>query len=101
MDISFKAIAIARKILKEAGMLERLLSRFMQEPKEQHMKAIKKVLRFVKGTKIYGITYRHYGAPREHAAFMPIVIAVVSPFPPSDKIGLICVQRESREVVDI
>ncbi|GJZ12613.1 hypothetical protein Tco_0547843 [Tanacetum coccineum] len=27
-----------------------LLSRFMQEPKEQHMKAIKQVLRYVKGT---------------------------------------------------
>ncbi|GJU20487.1 hypothetical protein Tco_1153829 [Tanacetum coccineum] len=36
-----------------------LLSRFMQEPKEQHMKAIKKVLRYVKGTKDYEITYKH------------------------------------------
>nr|GEY25157.1 ribonuclease H-like domain, reverse transcriptase, RNA-dependent DNA polymerase [Tanacetum cinerariifolium] len=38
-----------------------LLSRFMQEPKEQHMKAIKQVLRYVKGTKDYGITYKHKG----------------------------------------
>ncbi|GKA57568.1 ribonuclease H-like domain, reverse transcriptase, RNA-dependent DNA polymerase [Tanacetum coccineum] len=38
-----------------------LLSRFMQEPKEQHMKAIKQVLRYVKGTKDYGITYKHNG----------------------------------------
>ncbi|GKB21199.1 ribonuclease H-like domain, reverse transcriptase, RNA-dependent DNA polymerase, partial [Tanacetum coccineum] len=36
-----------------------LLSRHMQEPKEQHMKAIKQVLRYVKGTKDYGITYKH------------------------------------------
>nr|GFB56682.1 ribonuclease H-like domain, reverse transcriptase, RNA-dependent DNA polymerase [Tanacetum cinerariifolium] len=36
-----------------------LLCRFMQEPKEQHMKAIKQVLRYVKGTKDYGITYKH------------------------------------------
>ncbi|GJX50790.1 putative reverse transcriptase domain-containing protein [Tanacetum coccineum] len=112
-DISIKQSAYARKILKEAGMLESnetiipmdpgtrlmktaegtmvnsteyrsligclryllhqrpdlsysvgLLSRFMQEPKEQHMKAIKKVLRYVKGTKDYGITYKHNGAPR-------------------------------------
>nr|GEY64549.1 ribonuclease H-like domain, reverse transcriptase, RNA-dependent DNA polymerase [Tanacetum cinerariifolium] len=39
----------------------RLLSRFMQEPQEQHMKAIKQVLRYNKGTKDYGITYRHDG----------------------------------------
>nr|GEW80631.1 ribonuclease H-like domain, reverse transcriptase, RNA-dependent DNA polymerase [Tanacetum cinerariifolium] len=107
-DISIKQSAYARKILKEAGMLESnetiipmdpgtrltktaegtmvnsteyrsligclryllhtrpdlsysigLLSRFMQEPEEQHMKAIKKVLRYVKGTKDYGITYKH------------------------------------------
>ncbi|GKC81838.1 hypothetical protein Tco_1137555, partial [Tanacetum coccineum] len=38
-----------------------LLSRFMQEPKEQHMKAVKQVLRYVKGTKNYGITYKHNG----------------------------------------
>ncbi|GJV17818.1 ribonuclease H-like domain, reverse transcriptase, RNA-dependent DNA polymerase [Tanacetum coccineum] len=38
-----------------------LLSRFMQEPREQHMKAIRQVLRYVKGTKDYGITYKHNG----------------------------------------
>ncbi|GJU66453.1 ribonuclease H-like domain, reverse transcriptase, RNA-dependent DNA polymerase [Tanacetum coccineum] len=38
-----------------------LLSRFMQEPQEQHMKAIKQVLRYIKGTKDYGITYGHDG----------------------------------------
>nr|GEV23731.1 ribonuclease H-like domain, reverse transcriptase, RNA-dependent DNA polymerase [Tanacetum cinerariifolium] len=36
-----------------------LLSRFIQEPKEQHMKAIKQVLRYVKGTNDYEITYKH------------------------------------------
>nr|GFA03075.1 ribonuclease H-like domain, reverse transcriptase, RNA-dependent DNA polymerase [Tanacetum cinerariifolium] len=43
-----------------------LLSRFMQEPKEQHMKAIKKVLRYVKGTKDYGITYKHNEGNKIH-----------------------------------
>nr|GEW06451.1 ribonuclease H-like domain, reverse transcriptase, RNA-dependent DNA polymerase [Tanacetum cinerariifolium] len=43
-----------------------LLSRFMQEPEEQHMKAIKKVLRYVKGTKDYGITYKHSGGNKIH-----------------------------------
>nr|GEW23764.1 ribonuclease H-like domain, reverse transcriptase, RNA-dependent DNA polymerase [Tanacetum cinerariifolium] len=38
-----------------------LLSRFMQEPQEQHMKAIKQVLRYIKGTKDYSITYGHDG----------------------------------------
>ncbi|GJV50200.1 ribonuclease H-like domain, reverse transcriptase, RNA-dependent DNA polymerase [Tanacetum coccineum] len=38
-----------------------LLSRFMQEPQEQHMKAIKQVLCYIKGTKDYGITYGHDG----------------------------------------
>ncbi|GJT16669.1 heat intolerant 4-like protein [Tanacetum coccineum] len=43
-------------------------------------------------------------APIERADILiPTVIAVVSPFPPSDKIGLISVQRESesRKVVDM
>ncbi|GJX27946.1 ribonuclease H-like domain, reverse transcriptase, RNA-dependent DNA polymerase [Tanacetum coccineum] len=43
-----------------------LLSRFMQEPREQHMKAIKQVLRYVKGTKDYGITYKHNGGDKIH-----------------------------------
>ncbi|GJV97680.1 ribonuclease H-like domain, reverse transcriptase, RNA-dependent DNA polymerase [Tanacetum coccineum] len=44
----------------------RLLSRFMQEPREQHMKAIKQVLPYVKGTKDYGITYKHNGGDKIH-----------------------------------
>nr|GEY86293.1 ribonuclease H-like domain, reverse transcriptase, RNA-dependent DNA polymerase [Tanacetum cinerariifolium] len=43
-----------------------LLSRFMQEPREQHMKAIRQVLRYVKGTKDYGITYKHNGGDNIH-----------------------------------
>nr|GEW19527.1 ribonuclease H-like domain, reverse transcriptase, RNA-dependent DNA polymerase [Tanacetum cinerariifolium] len=44
----------------------RLLSRFMQKPREQHMKAIRQVLRYVKGTKDYGITYKHNGGNKIH-----------------------------------
>nr|GEW67548.1 ribonuclease H-like domain, reverse transcriptase, RNA-dependent DNA polymerase [Tanacetum cinerariifolium] len=43
-----------------------LLSRFMQEPREQHMKAIRQVLCYVKGTKYYGITYKHNGGNKIH-----------------------------------
>nr|GFC86206.1 ribonuclease H-like domain, reverse transcriptase, RNA-dependent DNA polymerase [Tanacetum cinerariifolium] len=38
-----------------------LLSRFMKKPKEQHIKALRQVLRYVKGTKDYGITFKHNG----------------------------------------
>nr|GEU78164.1 ribonuclease H-like domain, reverse transcriptase, RNA-dependent DNA polymerase [Tanacetum cinerariifolium] len=43
-----------------------LLSHFMQEPKEQHMKAIRQVLRYVKRTKDHGITYKHNGGNKIH-----------------------------------
>nr|GEZ30476.1 zinc finger, CCHC-type [Tanacetum cinerariifolium] len=43
-----------------------LLTRFMQEPREQHMKAIRQVLRHVKGTKDYGITYKHNEGNKIH-----------------------------------
>nr|GFA09333.1 ribonuclease H-like domain, reverse transcriptase, RNA-dependent DNA polymerase [Tanacetum cinerariifolium] len=43
-----------------------LLSRFMQEPREQHMKAIRQVLRYVKGTKDHGITYKHNEGNKIH-----------------------------------
>ncbi|KAD4179957.1 hypothetical protein E3N88_28548 [Mikania micrantha] len=39
-----------------------LLSRFMQEPKEHHLKAIRQVLRYIKGTKDFGITYKRNGS---------------------------------------
>nr|GEU80601.1 ribonuclease H-like domain, reverse transcriptase, RNA-dependent DNA polymerase [Tanacetum cinerariifolium] len=35
----------------------RLLSRFMQKPREQHMKAIRQVLRYIKGTLNFSINY--------------------------------------------
>nr|GEZ01937.1 ribonuclease H-like domain, reverse transcriptase, RNA-dependent DNA polymerase [Tanacetum cinerariifolium] len=114
-DISIKQSAYAKKILKEAGIIDcnetlipmdpgtrltkvtegtmvnsteyqsligclrymlhtrldliysvGLLSRFMQEPREQHMKAIRQVLRYVKGTKYYEITYKHNGGNKIH-----------------------------------
>ncbi|GJV59444.1 ribonuclease H-like domain, reverse transcriptase, RNA-dependent DNA polymerase [Tanacetum coccineum] len=43
-----------------------LLSRFIQELREQHMKAIRQVLRYVKGTKDYRITYKHNGGNKIH-----------------------------------
>nr|GEZ51545.1 ribonuclease H-like domain, reverse transcriptase, RNA-dependent DNA polymerase [Tanacetum cinerariifolium] len=43
-----------------------LLSRFMQEPREQHMKAIRQVLRYVKGIKDYEITYKHNRGNKIH-----------------------------------
>nr|GEX23281.1 ribonuclease H-like domain, reverse transcriptase, RNA-dependent DNA polymerase [Tanacetum cinerariifolium] len=43
-----------------------LLSRFMQEPRGQHMKAIRQVLRYVKGTKDHRITYKHNGGNKIH-----------------------------------
>ncbi|KAD6454531.1 hypothetical protein E3N88_09237 [Mikania micrantha] len=39
-----------------------LLGRFMQEPKEHHLKAIQQVLRYIKGTKDFGITYKRNGS---------------------------------------
>nr|GEX58051.1 ribonuclease H-like domain, reverse transcriptase, RNA-dependent DNA polymerase [Tanacetum cinerariifolium] len=43
-----------------------LLSRFMQERREQHMKAIRQVLRYIKGTKDYRITYMHNEGNKIH-----------------------------------
>ncbi|GJW10924.1 ribonuclease H-like domain, reverse transcriptase, RNA-dependent DNA polymerase [Tanacetum coccineum] len=48
----------------KSGLL--LPYRFMQEPREQHMKAIRQVLLYVKGTKDYGITYKHNGGNKIH-----------------------------------
>ncbi|GKA18775.1 hypothetical protein Tco_0698690, partial [Tanacetum coccineum] len=38
-----------------------LLSRFMQDPKDHHLKAIKQVIRYIKGTKEHGIIYKKEG----------------------------------------
>ncbi|GJV90743.1 hypothetical protein Tco_1538556 [Tanacetum coccineum] len=42
-------------------MLESNETVIPMDPKEQHMKAVKQVLSYVKGTKDYGITYKHNG----------------------------------------
>nr|GEY12501.1 ribonuclease H-like domain, reverse transcriptase, RNA-dependent DNA polymerase [Tanacetum cinerariifolium] len=39
----------------------RLLSRFMQDPKDHHLKAIKQVIRYIKGIKEHGIIYKKEG----------------------------------------
>nr|GEV23997.1 ribonuclease H-like domain, reverse transcriptase, RNA-dependent DNA polymerase [Tanacetum cinerariifolium] len=45
--------------MSDLGLLAYYLG--IEEPQEQHMKAIKLVLRYIKGTKDYGITYGHDG----------------------------------------
>nr|GEX69437.1 ribonuclease H-like domain, reverse transcriptase, RNA-dependent DNA polymerase [Tanacetum cinerariifolium] len=74
-DISIKKSAYARKILKEAGMLESNETIIPMDPGTRltktaegtmHIKAIKKVLCYVKGTKDYGITYKHNGSNKIH-----------------------------------
>ncbi|GJW87552.1 ribonuclease H-like domain, reverse transcriptase, RNA-dependent DNA polymerase [Tanacetum coccineum] len=39
-----------------------LLSIFMQDPKEHHLKAVKQVIRYIKGTKEHGILHERGGA---------------------------------------
>ncbi|GJR29538.1 ribonuclease H-like domain, reverse transcriptase, RNA-dependent DNA polymerase [Tanacetum coccineum] len=39
----------------------RLLSRSMQDPKDHHLKAVKQVIRYIKGTKEHGIIYKKEG----------------------------------------
>nr|GFA88155.1 ribonuclease H-like domain, reverse transcriptase, RNA-dependent DNA polymerase [Tanacetum cinerariifolium] len=50
----------------KAQMEEKFKIRFMQKPREQHMKAIRQVQRYVKGTKDYGITYKHNRGNKIH-----------------------------------
>nr|GEV51823.1 ribonuclease H-like domain, reverse transcriptase, RNA-dependent DNA polymerase [Tanacetum cinerariifolium] len=38
-----------------------LLSRFMQDPKDYHLKAVKQVIQYIKGTKEHGIIYKKEG----------------------------------------
>ncbi|GJR20299.1 zinc finger, CCHC-type containing protein [Tanacetum coccineum] len=38
-----------------------LLSRFMQDPKDHHLKAVKQVIRYIRGTKEHGIIYKKEG----------------------------------------
>nr|GEU71426.1 ribonuclease H-like domain, reverse transcriptase, RNA-dependent DNA polymerase [Tanacetum cinerariifolium] len=39
-----------------------LLSRFMQDPKDHHLKAVKQVIRYIKGTKVHVIIYKKEGS---------------------------------------
>nr|GEW91761.1 zinc finger, CCHC-type [Tanacetum cinerariifolium] len=41
-----------------------LLSRFMQDPKDHHLKTVKQVIRYIKGTKEHGIIYKKEGGCR-------------------------------------
>ncbi|GKC28847.1 zinc finger, CCHC-type containing protein [Tanacetum coccineum] len=41
-----------------------LLSKFMQDPKDHHLKAVKQVIRYIKGTKEHGIIYKKEGGCR-------------------------------------
>nr|GEY65711.1 ribonuclease H-like domain, reverse transcriptase, RNA-dependent DNA polymerase [Tanacetum cinerariifolium] len=52
--------------MEEKFKMSDLRFRFMQEPREQHMKAIRQVLRYVKGTKDCGITYKHNRGNKIH-----------------------------------
>ncbi|GKE11221.1 putative RNA-directed DNA polymerase [Tanacetum coccineum] len=42
-----------------------VVSRFMEKPTEQHLQAVKRILRYVKGTLDYGLTYTKRGKAKE------------------------------------
>ncbi|GKA20528.1 zinc finger, CCHC-type containing protein [Tanacetum coccineum] len=89
-EITIKQTGYINKILKETSMMESndtkipmdpgtkhynhtrpdlsysvgLLSRFMQDPKDHHLKAVKQVIRYIKGTKEHGIIYKKEGGCR-------------------------------------
>nr|GEY24724.1 ribonuclease H-like domain, reverse transcriptase, RNA-dependent DNA polymerase [Tanacetum cinerariifolium] len=69
-DISIKQTAYANKILKEAGMIDCNETLIPMDPGTRLTKitegtmAIRKALRYVKGTKDYGITYKHNGGDK-------------------------------------
>nr|GEY55852.1 ribonuclease H-like domain, reverse transcriptase, RNA-dependent DNA polymerase [Tanacetum cinerariifolium] len=77
-DISIKQSAYANKILKEAGMLDcnetlilmdprtRLTKSFHARTKRATYEGYKTVLRYIKGTKDYGITYMHNEGNKIH-----------------------------------
>nr|GFC73052.1 ribonuclease H-like domain, reverse transcriptase, RNA-dependent DNA polymerase [Tanacetum cinerariifolium] len=65
-DISIKQSAYANKIRKEAGMLDCNETLIPVDPGTRLTKAIRQVLRYVKGTKDYGITYKHNGGNKIH-----------------------------------
>nr|GEV94055.1 ribonuclease H-like domain, reverse transcriptase, RNA-dependent DNA polymerase [Tanacetum cinerariifolium] len=65
-DISIKQSAYANKILNEARMLDCNETLIPMDPGTRLTKAIRQVLRNVKGTKDYGITYKHNGGNKIH-----------------------------------
>nr|GEX83175.1 zinc finger, CCHC-type [Tanacetum cinerariifolium] len=86
-EITIKQTGYINKILKETSMMDSnetkipmdpgtkyllhtrpdlsysvgLLSWFMQDPKDHHLKALKQVIRYIKGTKEHGIIYKKKG----------------------------------------
>nr|GEY23386.1 ribonuclease H-like domain, reverse transcriptase, RNA-dependent DNA polymerase [Tanacetum cinerariifolium] len=65
-DISIKQSAYASKILKEAGMLDCNETLIPMDPGRRLTKAIRQVLRYIKETKDYGITYMHNEGNKIH-----------------------------------
>jgi hypothetical protein len=43
----------------DIAMVVGMLSRYQSNPRMKHWKATKKVMRYLQGTKDYGLTYRH------------------------------------------
>ncbi|GJW87550.1 zinc finger, CCHC-type containing protein [Tanacetum coccineum] len=81
-EITIKQTGYINKILKETSMTDsndrdyngsdtswdqilviqlELLSRFMQRPKDNHLRRLKQVIRYIKGTKEHGIIYKKEG----------------------------------------
>nr|GEW91078.1 ribonuclease H-like domain, reverse transcriptase, RNA-dependent DNA polymerase [Tanacetum cinerariifolium] len=57
LDQTLKLLDFKRYLSYSIG----LLSRFMQDPKDHHLKAVKQVIRYIKGTKEHGIIYKKEG----------------------------------------
>ncbi|GKA42326.1 zinc finger, CCHC-type containing protein, partial [Tanacetum coccineum] len=76
-EITIKQTSYINKILKETSMTDsndtkipmdpgtKLVKaedgKFMQDPKDHHLKAVKQVIRYIKGTKEHGIIYKKEG----------------------------------------
>lgn len=78
METNIKLRAIKGDVLKDSVMYKKIagstiyltltqlvisqevgvVSRFMQEPRKPHLKALHRILRYVKGTSDYGLLYR-------------------------------------------
>ncbi|XP_051120421.1 secreted RxLR effector protein 161-like [Andrographis paniculata] len=50
----------------DLGYSEGVVSRYMASPKESHYKAVKQILRYIKGMMSYGLFYRKGGNGRLH-----------------------------------